>query len=90
MNNLEYMYINLNLKFGDNWRSIFTILHSVLNGQRSIPIIFKRTNTESTEPTEYPSAFTPEVLLKTWTFIGGYSELEASLDDLDLSVNSDY
>lgn len=87
---LKYMYIDVSLKLGVNWRSIFVTLKTILNGQRSIPIIFKLKEhpMEPIEPVE-PADYTP-ALLNQWDLLGSYFELEDSLDDDPLSIDNDY
>jgi glutaredoxin len=87
---LKYLYYDLTLKYGTEWRSIFNELKSLLKSQKTIPIIFRiKTNDSKIEPS-VPESFTVEDLLKEWDFVGSYFDLEDLMDDLDISIDNDY
>lgn len=81
---LKYTYVDLSLKFGDNWRSIFNTLKSILGTQRTIPIIFTNNTDENCD-------LTPEALKKAgWNLIGDFFSLKDHLDNLDISISDNY
>lgn len=84
--NLKYTYVDLLLKFGDDWRCIFLVLDKVLLKQKSIPIIFHNFK----EQTEVP-VLTPQGLEDAgWKLIGTYFDLQDHVEDLDLSISDNY
>lgn len=90
--NLKYIYIDLVLKYGDNWRSIFTLLKSILNTQRSIPIIFKDAiGAEKTNTDKIVLDQNSEINFADWQLVGTFFDLQDLIDDtLDLSISDDY
>lgn len=85
---LKYTYVDLSLKFEDDWRTIFSILKSILGSQKTIPIIFK-----GVEETTVPDALTVESLHALgWTLVGSNFDLEDLINnmDTDISISDDY
>jgi len=89
---LEYTYVDLGLKLND-WRSIFTTLKSILNTQRTIPIILQDKNgaekcrtivpTMTSTPTPVPEDLTVESLHQSgWTLLGSFFDLEELVNEL--------
>lgn len=87
---LEYTYVDLGLKLND-WRSIFTTLKSILNTQRTIPIILQdkngaekcRTIVPTMTPTPVPADLTVESLHQSgWTLLGSFFDLEELVNEL--------
>lgn len=81
---LKYTYIDLTIGLGDNWRSIFSDLKSIIGAQRTIPIIFR-----SEDTAKVPDGLTSESL-NGWTFVGGYFDLVDLVNESDLSISDDY
>lgn len=83
---MSYTYVDLTHLYGDNWRQTFTDLVSILKGQRTIPIIFKREKAE--ERPEFNLPLTPEKV-ESWTLLGTYNELLRYLDSI-IDLDADY
>lgn len=86
-NEMRFIYLNLEQLFpSGEWRDVFSYLsEDLINGQRKIPLIFKYTG-------QLLAISTGEELREACSrdgveFIGGFQELEAFLDTIDLSDN---
>ena len=96
----SYIYVNLLLEYGDEWRSIFNDLKTLINGQKSIPLVFqlkggKATRGWSKEVRELSTSelVQPEILSKYFDFQGGYTELESKINAFfatPLELDDDY
>ncbi len=93
--NLKFLYVDLALEFGQDWRQIFGILKSVLNNQRTIPIIGVYNNITDIIPKIDSCMFNN---LDSWNLIGSYFDLEEyiqlSRHDIqpkeDISIDENY
>jgi glutaredoxin len=81
-NSLKYTYIDLSLKL-DDWRSIFSILKSILGPQKTIPIIFKETEDASTV-----TELTLEELQRGRKLIGGFTDLKDYIEDQEITIDN--
>ncbi len=84
MSNLKIPYVYHDLtSIYDNWKDVFTVLKPVIKNQSKIPIIFiNKQNNDGPHP--------HVDLTSPWTFVGGYYELEAMLEDMDLDLCDNY
>jgi glutaredoxin len=96
-NNLKYIDIDINLK-SDNWRSILISLSSLTNDRKSIPIIFQSKDPNA-DDLQYAQSLT-DILFKSdpdysdfsafWTYVGGYTDLQNLIDNIDISIDNNY
>lgn len=87
--NLKFIYVDLTLKFGEQWRSIFDVLKDKLGSQRTIPIIAVSSSTIELDytPIISPSLFDSDV---SWQLVGNYFDLEEYLDSLPITLDDNY
>jgi glutaredoxin len=108
LSNIEYTYIDIPTTFGDEWRSKFAVLKSLINEQKSIPIVFQCIDPSWSSEYEVPSIDiiynSVQVLIdcinsnrvpgdafqEHWKFIGGYTDLQNVVDNLDISIDNNY
>jgi glutaredoxin len=86
---LNYLYCDLTLIYGAEWRSIFNDLKPLIKSQKTIPIIFHSKNIEDQMLT-IPESFQVEDILKKWVLVGTFFDLEEHVDNLDISIDNDY
>lgn len=96
---IEFLYVDLNL-FYDDWKNALNDneLGSYINGQRKIPLIFKKSTDgefvlpekfkcDKTEGYDKTAAVSPDV---HWTFIGGFNELKKDVNSRDIILDDKY
>lgn len=85
---LKYTYVDLSLKLGEDWRSIFLTLKTILKGQKTLPIVFQE---KSSGKGVEPKDLTIQGLNDAgWDLLGTFFELEDLVNEMDISLCDDY
>ncbi len=78
--NLQFIYVDLALKFGDQWRTIFDILKDKLGSQRTIPIVAV-SKSDINMPIIRSDMFDSR---DSWQLVGNYFDLEEYIRDMNM------
>lgn len=80
-----YLYLDLKTLYGEGWRAVFTDIKEIINGQRTIPIIFTLKSDQEAEGAGAEPVLPNEKLtvenMQAWEYLGVYPVLLDLLEE---------